>query len=102
MRIEPARNAKDTCKQILFFPDKYTYVAYSTNLVAFKYTRTFYVVVKCGLSHQIKNTDSGGCRDSSVSTVSGCEVDKTSPYGAKVLKLRVHSTMATLLCRGAN
>ena len=49
-----------------------------------------------------KEHRSGGCRDSSVSTVSGCEVDKTSPYGARVLELRVHSTMATLLFRGAN
>ena len=82
MGIEPVRNTKETRNQILFFPDKY--VVYSTNLVTFKYTRTFYVVVICGVSHQIKNTDSGGCRSSSVSTVSVCEVDKISPYGAKV------------------
>lgn len=75
---------------------------YSTNLVAFRYKLMFYVEVKCGLSHQIKNADSGGCRDSSVSTVSRYEVDKTSPYGAKVLELRVHSTVAALFCRGAN
>jgi hypothetical protein len=74
---------------------------YSTNLVAFKYTRTFYVVVICGVSHQINNAYAGG-RFSSVSIVSGCEVDKTSPYGAKVLELRVHPTVATSLCRGAN
>lgn len=75
---------------------------YSTNLVDFKYRRTLYVVVKCGLSHQLKKSVSGGCRDSSVSAVSECEDDKTSAYGAKVLELRVHTTMAALLCRGAN
>lgn len=84
----------------VFFPDKY--VVYSTNLVAFKYTRALYVVVKYGLSHQIKKSVSRGCRDNSVSKVSECEDDKTSAYGAKILELRVHSTMATLLCPGAN
>lgn len=100
MGLNRLRIRKRLVTKFCFFPNKY--VVYSTNLVAFRHTHTFCVVVECGLSHRIKNTHSGGCRDSSVSAKSGCEVDKTSPYGAKVLELRVHSTMASLLRRGAN